>query len=139
MSLTGKLGQYQNEVTVTSLSALPLGMYERIFKVYTQAADDTDKQFYFYNILNKIEFPENLQADLLDLYTAKSNEPLTTASFNIYGDIDSWWLIYLVNKKTIGKSFFLKGGTQVSFIKPEFRTLVYNNITESTVFDNRHF
>mgnify|MGYP001200217381 FL=1 len=102
-------------------------------------ANSNDKQFYFYNILNKIEFPNNLQADLLDLYTAKSNEPLTTTSFNIYGDIDSWWLIYLVNKETIGKSFFLEGGTQVSFIKPEFRTLVYNNITEATVFDNRHF
>jgi hypothetical protein len=133
--LTGKLGEYQEDIP--ALSSLPIERYERIFKVHTAASND--KQFYFYNILNKIEFPDNLQADLLDLYTAKSNEPLTTTSFNIYGDIDSWWLIYLVNKKTIGKSFFLKGGTQVSFIKPEFRTLVYNNITESTVFDNRHF
>lgn len=133
--LTGKLGEYQDDIP--ALSSLPIERYERIFKVHT--ANSNDKQFYFYNILNKIEFPNNLQADLLDLYIAKSNEPLTTTSFNIYGDIDSWWLIYLVNKETIGKSFFLEGGTQVSFIKPEFRTLVYNNITEATVFDNRHF
>ena len=59
MSLTGKLGQYQNEIT--ALSAVDLGRYENIFKVYTEPTNG--KQFYFYNILNKIEFPKNLDSD----------------------------------------------------------------------------
>ena len=50
--LTGKLGKYQNEVP--SLSSVDFGRYENIFKVYTEPTDG--KQFYFYNILNKIEF-----------------------------------------------------------------------------------
>ena len=134
-SLTGKLGLYQDDIS--SLPALDITRYERIFKVHT--ASKEDKQFYFYNILNKIEFPDNLQYDLLELYTAKSDEPLTTSSYKLYGDIDSWWLIYLLNKSTIGNSFFLKGGTQVQVIRSELRSMVYESITEATAFDNRHF
>jgi hypothetical protein len=59
MSLTGKLGKYQNEIT--ALSAVDLGRYENIFKVYTEPTNG--KQFYFYNILNKIEFPKNLDSE----------------------------------------------------------------------------
>jgi hypothetical protein len=133
--LTGKLGLYQDDIS--SLPTLDITRYERIFKVHT--ASKEDKQFYFYNILNKIEFPDNLQYDLLELYTAKSDEPLTTSSYRLYGDIDSWWLIYLLNKSTIGNSFFLKGGTQVQVIRSELRSMVYESITEATAFDNRHF
>jgi hypothetical protein len=134
-SLTGKLGLYQNDVS--NLPALDITRYERIFKIHT--ASKEDKQFYFYNILNKIEFPDNLQYDLLQLYTAPADEPLTTVSYNLYDDIDSWWLIYLLNKTIIGNSFFLKGGTQVQVIQPALRSMVYESITEATAFDNRHF
>tara|TARA_R110002020_G_scaffold36323_10_gene109014 strand:+ start:1126 stop:1548 length:423 start_codon:yes stop_codon:yes gene_type:complete len=134
-SLTGKLGLYQDDIS--SLPTLDITRYERIFKIHTASKDD--KQFYFYNILNKIEFPDNLQYDLLELYTAPSDEPLTTVSYNLYGDIDSWWLIYLLNKSTIGNSFFLKGGTQVQVIRPALRSMVYESITEATAFGNRHF
>jgi len=134
-SITGKLGEYQDNIP--ALSSLDITDYERIFKVHT--ASNNGKQFYFYNILNKIEFPTNIQSELLGLYTAKSKEPLTTTSFKIYGDIKSWWLIYLVNKSIIGKSFFVEGGSQLTYILPEYRSLIYNQITTTTVFDNQHF
>ena len=59
-SITGKLGRYQDDVP--ALSSLDITDYERIFKVHTASTDG--KQFYFYNILDKIEFPENIDSDI---------------------------------------------------------------------------
>tara|TARA_R110001592_G_scaffold6649_2_gene35810 strand:- start:2174 stop:2584 length:411 start_codon:yes stop_codon:yes gene_type:complete len=134
-NLTGKLGKYQDDLS--ELPELPITRYERSLKVNTTSKDG--KEFYIYNILSKIDFPDNLQSDILDLYTAKADEPLTTSSYNIYDDIDSWWLLYLINKPLIGNAFFVSGGTQLQYILPEFRDLVYNSITRATIFDNRHF
>jgi|TARA_R110001583_G_scaffold42377_1_gene134617 hypothetical protein len=136
MSLTGKTGKYQDDIE--ALRNLPLTRYERIFKLFTQGVGG--KQFYFYNLLNKIEFPDNIQPQILDLYLVKSNrEPLTTTSFNIYEDIDSWWIIYLLNKTVIGNNFYAKGGQQLKYILPDQRGLIYQQITKSTVFKDRHF
>ena len=134
-SITGKLGKYQDNVP--ALSSLDIVDYERIFKVHT--ASNNGKQFYFYNILDKIEFPENIDSDILGLYTAKSNEPLTTTSYRLYDDIRSWWIIYLLNKNVLKTQFFVKGGQQLKYILPEFRSFIYSQITTTTVFDNQHF
>ena len=135
MSLTGKLGKYQNEVT--TLSAMKLGMYENIFKVYTQPT--SDKQFYFYNILNKIDFPENLDSNSFGLHTVKGRLPLTTVSYHIYDDINLWWILYLNNLTALRNKFYVDGGVQLKFIKPEFLGFIYAEMTNSTVFGNRHF
>jgi hypothetical protein len=137
MSLTGELGKYQNEIT--SLSALPLAMYERIFKVYTQAANDTDKQFYFYNILNKIQFPTNLDSNFFGLYDVLGRLPLTTVSYRIYDNIHLWWILYLNNLDVLRNKFYVDGGVQLKFIKPELLGVIYTEMTNSTVFGNRHF
>tara|TARA_R100001463_G_scaffold95175_1_gene149791 strand:- start:188 stop:598 length:411 start_codon:yes stop_codon:yes gene_type:complete len=134
-SITGKLGKYQDDVS--ALSNLDIVDYERIFKVHTASVED--KQFYFYNILNKIVFPVNITDRILGLYTAKSKEPLTTTSFRLYGDIKSWWMIYLLNPKILKTQFFVEGGQQLQYILPEFRSLIYSEITNTTVFDNQHF
>ena len=104
MSLTGKTGKYQDEVKV--LPKLPLNRYERIFKVYTEGKDN--KQFYFYNLLNKMEFPPNIDSNILETHEVKTRQALTITSYDIYGDIFSWWIIY-------------------------------QQITEATVFNNKHF
>jgi len=129
MSLTGKTGKYQDEVPV--LPGLPLNRYERIFKLFTQPTNG--KEFYFYNILNKMEFPDNIDSSLLDTHIVNSKQALTTTSYDIYGDIHSWWIIYLLNKETIGNSFFAEGGQQLTFIKPSKRGLIYQQITEATL------
>tara|TARA_R100001082_G_scaffold35886_1_gene18794 strand:- start:1791 stop:2198 length:408 start_codon:yes stop_codon:yes gene_type:complete len=135
MSLTGKTGEYQDDVE--ALKELPLTRYERIFRVYTEGA--SGKQFYFYNILNKIEFPDNINPNLLDTTTIKSREPLTTVSYNIYGDIESWWMIYLLNKPLLKNKFYAEGGMQLKFIKKTSRGLIYQQITDTTAFSDRHF
>lgn len=128
-------GQYQNQIT--SLPPLDIESYERIFKVYYDSYEN--KEFPYYNILKKIEFPE-LDSNLTDYHYVLSKTPLTTVSYDIYGDIKSWWILYLLNKdKFTGAPFWVDGGTELKFIKNEYRSLLYNDITQNTIFSGRHF
>tara|TARA_R100001129_G_scaffold69708_1_gene47552 strand:- start:2595 stop:2990 length:396 start_codon:yes stop_codon:yes gene_type:complete len=129
MSLTGKTGKYQDEVS--ALPDLPLNRYERIFKLFTEP--NNGKEFYFYNILNKMEFPSNIDSSLLDTHIVKGRQALTSTSYDIYGDIHSWWIIYLLNKETIGNSFFAEGGQQLTYIIPNKRGLIYQQMTNATL------
>lgn len=128
-------GQYQNDIP--SLSALTMKHYERIFKIFTASVEN--KEFYYYNILKNIEFPE-IDSQYLEYYDVASRTPMTTVSWNIYGDIQSWWILYILNKdKFDGPPFYVDGGTQLKYIIPAIRTLIYNDMTQSTVYSNRHY
>ena len=130
------LGQHQNDIT--GLKTLDLEHYERIFKVF-QAENDS-KKFYFYNILKKIQMPDNINSDFTDIYNTKSAIPFTTASYNIYGDIRLWWLLYLINKENIGNNIFvIPPSTQLKYIKIEYLTLVFKQITDIVIFNGRHY
>lgn len=128
-------GNYQNEIT--PLSALSNKDYERIFKVFQQSVDD--KEFYTYNILKTISFPE-IDGQYTEFYTPPSRMAMTTLSYNIYGDIKSWWILYLLNKdKFDGAPFFIDGGVQMKYITDSLRVMIYQDITDSTVFGGRHY
>lgn len=128
-------GQYQN--TIPSLSALKIQNYERIFKVFEQSVND--KNFYFYNILKRIDFPE-IDSQYIEYYDVQSKLALTILSYKIYQDIESWWILYLLNKdKFIGAPFYVDGGTQIKYISDSVRTAIYTDITNSTVYGGRHF
>lgn len=128
-------GQYQDEIP--SLSALSVKDYERIFKIFKLSKDD--KEFYTYNILNKIEFP-TIDSQYIRYYNTNSKLAMTTLSYNIYGDIKSWWILYLLNKEKFdGAPFLVEGGTQIKYLRDDIRALVYNDITRATVFGGRHY
>jgi hypothetical protein len=127
-------GKYRNEIS--ELDPLEITDYERIFKVFTV---DGEKAFYYYNILKKIDFPE-ISPEFLGETNILSKTPMTTISFNLYGDIKSWWIIYLLNKDVIPTiPFWVDGGTTLKYILPEYRSSIYNDITRSTIFGGRHF
>jgi hypothetical protein len=116
---------------------LDIKSYERIFKVYYDSING--KEFPYYNILKKIEIPE-LDSAVIEFHNVQIRQPLTTVSFNVYGDIRSWWIIYLLNKdKFTGVPFWVEGGTQLKVLKTELRTLLYLDITQNTIFGGRHF
>lgn len=128
-------GQYQNEIP--SLSALQIQNYERIFKVFQQSVDDKD--FYIYNILKRIDFPE-IDSQYIEYYNVESRMALTILSHEIYGDILSWWILYLLNKdKFTDGPFYVNGGTQIKYISNSLRTAIYQDITNSTVYGGRHY
>jgi hypothetical protein len=129
------VGQYRDQIS--ALEALNIKSYERIFKVFTQSLDDKD--FYTYNTLKKIDFPV-IDSDYLGFYDVKTRMALTTISYKIYGDIQSWWILYLLNKdKFDGAPFYVNGGVQLSYIDPGVTTLIYSDITNSTIFGGRHY
>jgi hypothetical protein len=130
-----KKGDYQNNIE--SLSSLNIGDYERIFRVYSERVDD--KEFPFYNILNKIDL-DSIDSEFVDFYNVTTRMPMTTISHKIYGDIKSWWIIYLMNKDKIqNPPFWVDGGVQLKYLKLEYRILLYNDITKNTIFNGRHF
>lgn len=130
-----ELGQYQNEIP--SLSALSIRDYERIFKVFERSVNDKD--FYIYNILNKIDFPE-IDSRYIEYYNVNNKKALTILSYDIYGDIKSWWILYLLNKdKFEGAPFYVQAGTQIKYVSDALRVLIYQDITNNTTFEGRHY
>lgn len=128
-------GQYQNQIS--SLSSLSIRDYERIFKIFQQSSEDKD--FYVYNILNRLDFPE-IDSSFIEYYQVESKTALTILSYEIYGDIKSWWILYLLNKdKFVGAPFYVDGGTQIKYITDSFRSVIYQDVTQSTIFSNRHY
>ena len=124
-------GDYQNNIP--SLSSLEIKAYERIFKVFKMSLDD--KEFYYYSTLKKIEFPE-IDSNYLGTFNVNVRMPMTLISYKIYGDIKSWWIIYLLNKEAFGDDapFYVEGGTELKYILDEYRISIYNDITQATIF-----
>lgn len=130
------LGKYQNNIP--DLKQLDLEHYERIFKVFETV--NNGKSFYYYNILKKIQFPDNINSNITKFYTTPSVLPFTTVSYNIYGDIRLWWLIYLINKDKLGPAAFtVPAGTQLKYIDPLYLDVIFNQITKLVVFNGRHY
>lgn len=130
-----KIGKYQNQIP--ELSSLNIKDYERIFKVYE--IEENDNKIYFYNILKKIDLMD-VDDEYVDFFEVKNRIPMTTLSYNIYGDIKSWWILYLMNKDQFdGPPFWVDGGKSIKYLKNEYRVLLYDDITNSTIFGGRHF
>ena len=131
-----QLGNYQSDIK--SLSSLSITAYERIFKLYT--TEKNTKEFLFYNILKKIEIPDTIDDELVSFYNVKSDMPLTILAYKIYGDMKLWWLLFLINKKTLETNrFVVSGGVQIEYIKPEYLSLVLSQITKITQGNGKHF
>jgi len=130
-----KTGKYQNEIT--ELPDLGIRDYERIFKIFKQSVEDKD--FYVYNILKKIEFPE-IDSQYIEFYDVQKRTPLSILSYQIYEDMKSWWILYLLNLDTFtGAPFYVEGGTQIKYIKDSVRAAIYEDITNDTVYAGRHY
>ena len=112
--------QYQHDIEV--LSKLDNYALENIFPV-----DQDANTYYYYNLLNKISFPDDLNKSLYTIENINFNQPLTTISFNHYGTIKLWWLILIVNKI---QNPFISGVHPVKVIKYEYLDTILNLIHE---------
>ncbi len=113
-------GSYQNDVDL--LKDLELYRYENIFRVYKTGPKD----FLYYNILKKIDIPDNINETLFEYIEIPSSLPLTTLSFRIYGTTYLWWLIMIVNK--IDNPAKIESGKKIKFIKKPFLRTVLEGI-----------
>ena len=98
-------------------------MYENIFNVNLIE----DNNVYFYNLLNKVIFPDNISDEFTDEITLTSDKPWTMLSFQLYGTINLWWTVYLLNKPDY--IFKAQANNTYKFIKSKYITSVLNRIT----------
>jgi hypothetical protein len=119
------LGQYQN--SIPALNQLNNNRYERIFKMFT-----TDNNQYYYNLIQSIYLPNNIDDSKVYYLTVKQNIPWTMISFNAYGSIELWWLIMLTNK-IYNPLVNPANGQVLKIIKPEYIPVILNEITNNLV------
>jgi LysM repeat protein len=82
---------YQNEIS--ELRNLKDERYENIFQLYQ---DENNK--YFYNLLETINFPDNLPEGFFSNYVIQPGDTLPLISFKLFRTIHVWWAICLANK-----------------------------------------
>ena len=116
-------GASQNEVE--ELRSLSNDMYENIFKINLIDTDNND--LYFYNILNKVIFPDDISDEIVDTITLQNDVPWTTLSYQLYGTINLWWTVYLLNKPDY--IFKAQAATEYKYIKPGALGAVLQQIT----------
>ena len=114
-------GKAQNEIT--DLATLSRNLYENIF--YVNLIEDNN--VYFYNLLNKVIFPDDISDEFTDEITLMSDKPWTMLSFQLYGTINLWWTVYLLNKPDY--IFKAQANNTYKFIKSKYITSVLNRIT----------
>ena len=131
-----KLGALQNDIS--ELPKLNQSDYERIFRVYQ--IESNNKNFYHYNILNKISVPDIIDPSLIELYQVEADLPFTTVAYDVYGSIKSWWLIFILNQKIFQSTpFVIPGGTQLRIFTQSALSLIFNSITQTMAFNGRHY
>lgn len=82
---------FQNQIS--ELPYLAEDRFENIFSIYL---DENNK--YYYNLLQTINFPENLPSGLFSSYTVEPGDTLPFISYKLFGTIYLWWVLCLTNK-----------------------------------------
>ena len=118
-------GALQNQVD--ELNSLNSNLYENIFNINLIDGDGSD--LYFYNILNKVVFPDDISDEYITEIVINVDKPWTTLSHEIYGTIQLWWVIVLLNKPDY--IFKAQAGTTYKFIKPGFINAVLQQISNN--------
>lgn len=119
------IGLSQN--LVSALPSLSRTRYENIFKVF-KILKDKDNSYYFYNINNKVMVPVNLDDNVYSTIAISRNTAWTTLSYRLYGTIDLWWLIFLINKP---KDIFLaRSGETYKYIKIDYLDDILSDIEQ---------
>jgi hypothetical protein len=114
-----ELNQYNNDIT--TLTPLTEFNYENIFKVFQ------DGNYYSFNILKKVNFPENLDEQYFDYIEVSAKMSWTNMSYKEYGTMFLWWLICAANK--IQNPIVMPtSGTILKVIKPQYVRLILDNI-----------
>jgi len=107
---------------IDTLSPISDTRYENIFNM------NKCDGYFFYNIIKKINFPDELGSEVyIEQYTTASI-PWTTLAYEVYGDQNLWWIICGVNKiqnptinPEIGKGYKLIKPSYINTILAEIK------------------
>lgn len=107
-------GVSRNNIKDNQVSDISKDLYDNIFKVNVIENDDTSH--YFYNLLNKVYLPEELDSEVYSEITLDRKMSWTHLSYKLYGSINLWWLLVLVNKPEY--IFMADASITYKYIKP---------------------
>jgi nucleoid-associated protein YgaU len=110
---------YQNKIK--TLPKLNTENFENIFQVYTD-----ENSFYYYNLLQTVNIPQNLPPGYFDDYTVKHNDTWPLVSYKAYKTPNLWWVIVTINN-IIDPTTQPEQGAIIRVLKP---SLVRNILTE---------
>ena len=114
-------GPYKQN-NLRELPNLPKYRYENLFNVYLKDGH------YEYNILSKVNIPDNLDVSYYTTYIVPNNSmPYTLLSYKIYGTTLLWWLICATNK-IVNPVYFPAAGTQLKILKPSVVSTVLKQL-----------
>lgn len=99
--------------------------FENILNVYKDKDD-----FYFFNLLNTIHFPADLDVNTYDIYIAKPDDWYTIISYRFYKTIKLWWVICGMNN-IIDPTYPPYVGRQLKILKPFYLHQVLSTIQSS--------
>ena len=105
----------------SSLTQLSDYSYENIFKVFQ------NNGYYSYNLLKKINFPQDLDQSYIDYVEINKKLSWTNLSYLEYGTILLWWLICATNNIQ-NPTQLPQPGTILKIIKPEYVPTILNAI-----------
>jgi hypothetical protein len=112
------------------LETVPSVSYENIFRMYS-TENTKASNFYYFNILNSVYFPDNIPTGSYYTITLNKRLPWTAISYNEYRTTDLWWIIALANK-VYNPVYYPAPGSTLRIIKPEYVKLVFDEITSQT-------
>ena len=113
---------------ISNLPKIASNRYENIFNVYTVEKDN--KNFYFYNLNNKIQLPVVIGDEYLDTIVLDKTLPWTTLSYNLYGTMNLWYLIYILNHRGSTPSFTANISDTLIYIKPKYINSIISILNE---------
>jgi hypothetical protein len=116
---------HQNDIP--DLPNLTKYVLENLFPVHK---DENDR--YFYNIIRTVTAPETLSTDKCYKYRVPAPTPLTNLSYRIYGRMELWWLICIVNKID-NPVQLIEAGTVLKVIKTSHIDEILGKIRRSIV------
>ena len=117
------VGLFQNQIK--DLPTLNVYRYEKIFRMYKNNGLQ-----YFYNIIQALNLPEDIDETKIYYTVVKQNEPWTMISFKAYKTIELWWLICLLNKIN-NPLKFPSTGTAIKLLRPQFLPDIFNEIEKN--------
>lgn len=113
---------------IPDLPRIPNTRYENLFNVYTVKKDGKD--FYFYNITNKVVLPTRVGGNFISKTTVNAKMTWATLSYKIYGTMNLWFLLYLLNNKDNKISFTVDPSDDILYIKPAFLNSIIQKLNE---------
>ena len=113
---------YHNDIP--DLESISDRRYENIFPVN----QTTNSGYHFYNIIKSIRFnPDDLDPSLYFKFNVNRRAPYTALSYSLYGSINMWWLICVINNID-NPITFIEPGTIIKVIKKQYVSTVIDNI-----------